>query len=389
MSAPYQKSPLGGDASHSPRILRAVMSSAPAPSATTVARLLVGLVLVGAGVLLYRAFLVLPQFRVFALTLVSLVLEALPYLLLGSLAAALVGTILPAGRLAALAPRLGLFGIPLAALAGIAAPVCECAIVPTVARLREKGLSLPYAVTILVAVPLINPVVLLSTMAAFRGRPALVIARFVGGYLVAIIVGLVFWLVERAEQRAVPHGAGAAPAGGSRARTPAPAAKLVIAEAAVTHPRAKLAEPDAAPSATARAPFGARALEVAHGTLEEFLEVARFFVVGALLASLVQAVVPAAWFAGLAGSLLAATLVMIALAWLLSVCSEADAFIGKAFLPLMPAPAIIAFLVFGPMLDLKNTVMLAHVLPARSIALLTLVLLVSVTALALVLGVIW
>jgi uncharacterized membrane protein YraQ (UPF0718 family) len=160
--------------------------------ARTISRAFVTVALVAIALQLYRTFLLLPAFRTFALTVVSLCLEALPFLLLGSLAATLVRSFIPAGFLAGLARRVGPMGIPLAALTGLVAPVCECAIVPTVRGLREKGLPLPFAITVLVSVPIINPVVIASTIAAFPGRTELVLARFVGGYVVAVVTGLAF-----------------------------------------------------------------------------------------------------------------------------------------------------------------------------------------------------
>jgi uncharacterized membrane protein YraQ (UPF0718 family) len=319
-------------------------------------RIFLAVVVLVVGTLVYRSFLTLAAFRVWAVIVVSLILEALPFLVLGSAAAAFVHILVPAGRLPALARRLGPLGIPLAALSGIVAPVCECAIVPTVSSLRARGLPLAHTLTLLVAVPLLNPVVLLSTLAAFPGRPDLVAARFGGGFVVAVTVGALVSIRERRVAPAEPSAAAGSP--------------LTI-------------EPWSAPSLRPDIPaFAAHALA-------EFLTVAGYFTVGALLASLVQVAVPPDAFARLGGLPLVATLGMIALAWLLSVCSEADAFIGKAFLPLVPASAVIAFLVFGPMLDLKNTIMLRRLLTGRQILALALLLVTLVTLLAAGLQVLW
>ncbi len=319
-----------------------------------IAKLSITVAFLGIAVQLYRLFIELSRFRAFAATVVSLSLEALPFLILGSVAAAAVRVFAPGDALRRIARRMGPAGIPIAALTGIVAPVCECAIVPTVAGLRDRGLPLPYAVTVLTAVPLFNPIVLASTIAAFPGRPELVAARFGGGFAVAILTGLVFYVVETAR-------------GGN------------AADAAPVDPITK----------SVRIPLSRRIAALAGDALDEFLEVTRYFMVGVLLSSLVQVMVPVDFFATLGSSALLAGLAMIALAFILSVCSEADAFIAKAFLPLLPASSVIAFLVFGPMLDLKNTAMLHRVMTGRHILTLAAALTTFVIALVFVLEALW
>ncbi|MFW5827931.1 MAG: permease [Alkalispirochaeta sp.] len=335
--------------------------------------MLISLPLLAIGVQLYRTFLYLASFRTFALTVVSLCLEALPFLLLGSFAAALVRSYLPAGLLARIARKLGPAGIPLATLSGLVAPVCECAIVPTVRGLREKGLPLPYAITILVSVPIINPVVIASTIAAFPGRADLVVARFLGGGAVAMITGFVFFAMY-GNRTDVPRPHTSRPHGGD-----APQKGHTHGHPHV-HPH---------PFDTLRVRRAHPVSDVVNATLHEFLEVTRYFVVGAILSSLLQVAVPPEAFTRLSSSLVVAALAMIALAFILSVCSEADAFLGKAFLPLMPAPAVIAFLVFGPMMDLKNAAMLRGVITGKQLAGLTALLTGLVVAMAAVLQGVW
>jgi uncharacterized membrane protein YraQ (UPF0718 family) len=326
-----------------------------------------GLALLAIGVQLYRTFLNLASFRTFALTVVSLCLEALPFLLLGSLAAALVRSYLPVGVLSRMARRLGPAGIPVAALSGLVAPVCECAIVPTVRGLRERGLPLPYAITVLVSVPIINPVVIASTIAAFPGRAELVWARFLGGAAVAVITGFVFFAIY-----------------GTREEAPRPASGAGNSHVETAHHQSHHHHMDPLTVSPAH-PLG----DIVHATLHEFLEVSRYFVTGALLSSLLQVAVPPETFTRLGSSLVVAVLAMITLAFVLSVCSEADAFLGKAFLPLMPAPAVIAFLVFGPMMDLKNAAMLRSVITGKQLIGLTTLLTVLVVAMGAVLQGVW
>jgi uncharacterized protein len=359
-------------------LIRAIVAAV----ARTISRVFIAIALLAIGLQLYRTFLLLPSFRTFALTVVSLCLEALPFLLLGSLAATLVRTFIPAGFLARVARRVGPAGIPLAALSGLVAPVCECAIVPTVRGLREKGLPLPFAITVLVSVPIINPVVIASTIAAFPGRRELVLARFVGGFFVAVVTGVVFYAVSRGRERRVPEPTvtGATDPDSTMQEPHGHRTELAGGDREFDHHHHHHHDFDQ----IRPGPLG-----IVEGTLQEFLEVSRYFVVGAVLSSLLQVAVPAEHFTRLGSSLPVATLTMILLAFVLSVCSEADAFIGKAFLPLMPPAAVIAFLVFGPMMDLKNASMLRHVITGRQLLGLILLLTVLTMGLAVVLQGVW
>lgn len=316
------------------------------------------LTILGVGALLYRSFLVLPSFRLFAGILISLVLEALPYLTLGALVAATIHELVPTGWVARRLSRAGIAGIPIAALAGAVAPVCECAIVPTVHRLMQKGVPVSYAMTMLVAIPLLNPVVLLSTVAAFPGAPHLVLARFAGGYVVAIAVGFAFHATGGGRHSAwqLSHDSGSDSHNVVACHGGATADPRVRIDGIVQH------------------------------AVGEFVSISGYFIAGATLSSLVQATVPVDLFVRAGASQLVAIAVMILLAYLLSVCSEADAFIGKAFLPFFGPAGVTAFLIFGPMLDLKNTAMLSGVLSRRAIVLLATILTVSVTLVAIATG---
>jgi hypothetical protein len=119
---------------------------------------------------------------------------------------------------------------------------------------------------------------------------------------------------------------------------------------------------------------------------QEFVEILAIFSLGALLSSLMQVLLPVSWLSLFQDRLLLSILLMIAFAFLLSVCSEADAFIAKAFVPIMPMGGVVAFLVFGPMLDLKNVLLLRRVVSRTELALLAGTLLTTVTILGVVYG---
>ena len=318
-----------------------------------VGRIGFSLVIAAVYALVARSFAAIPAFTSFAAIFLSIVLEGFPFILLGSLVGSTVETLLPPDRIAATSRKFGVLGIPVAALAGIAMPLCECAIVPTMRSLRTKGMSLPQAITFMIGVPLLNPIVLASTIAAFPRRPDIVAARFGGGLIVVPLVGFIFFLWDL---RRAPRG---------------DAPPVLETPQVAERPRTNVKD---------------ALLSILHHATEQFVEILAVFSIGALLSSLMQVVLPFSWLNLFQDRLLLSILLMIAFAFLLSVCSEADAFIAKAFVPIMPVSSVLAFLVFGPMLDLKNVLLLRRVVSRSELALLTIALLVSVTTLGWVYG---
>lgn len=248
----------------------------------------------------------------------SLVIQALPFVLLGALASAAIEVFVPIRTLERLAQLPQPLQLPAAGLAGVAFPICECGSVPVARRLAAKGLSPAAAVTFMLAAPVVNPVVIASTFVAFRGRSALwtmVLGRFGLGLLVAVVVG---WVIgER-----------------SRDQLLRPRADDVAAEPIELGP----------PEPRWRSFF------VHLGG--DFLFMGRFLLLGATIAAVVQTFLPASLIDGVARIPVLSLLMMMGLAFVLSLCSESDAFIAASFTPFGPA-AQLAFLVFGPMVDFK------------------------------------
>jgi uncharacterized membrane protein YraQ (UPF0718 family) len=249
----------------------------------------------------------------------SLLIQALPFVLLGALASAAIEVLVPIGALERLADLPKPLQLPAAGLAGIAFPICECGSVPVARRLASKGLSPSAAITFMLAAPVVNPVVIASTFVAFRARSSLwtmVLGRFWIGLLVAIAVG---WVI------------------GERTKT----------DLLRTRPDDG---PSAQPIELGPPEPRWRSFFVHLGN--DFLFMGRFLLLGATIAALVQTFLPASVIDGVARVPVVNLLVMMGLALVLSLCSESDAFIAASFAQFGPA-AQLAFLVFGPMVDLK------------------------------------
>jgi hypothetical protein len=256
--------------------------------------------------------------QAFLIVFGSLVVQAMPFVLLGALASAAIEVFVPVNALERVAGLPRPLRLPAAALAGVAFPICECGSVPIARRLAVRGLTPSAAVTFMLAAPVLNPVVIASTFVAYRARSSLwtmVIGRFALGMLVAIVVG---WVL------------------GSRS-------KDEVLRPRSEEARAVLVEPG---------PPEARWRRFFLHTGNDFLFMGRYLLVGAAAAAMVQTFLPASFVSKVAGTPVLDIAVMMALATVLSLCSESDAFVAASFVQFGPA-AQLAFLVSGPMIDLK------------------------------------
>lgn len=249
----------------------------------------------------------------------SLLIQALPFVLIGAFASAAIEVFVPPNALEKLAQLPRTLQLPAAGLAGMAFPLCECGSVPVARRLAAKGLMPSAAVTFMLAAPVVNPVVIASTFVAYRGRTSLwtmVGGRFLLGLLAAIAVG---WVI------------------GGRSKDE------------LLRPRADDAAHD---EHVAFGPPEARWRQFFVHMGIDFLFMGRYLVLGATVAGVVQTFLPQAIIGHVAGLPVVSILVMMALAAVLSLCSESDAFIAASFVQFTTS-AQLAFLVFGPMVDLK------------------------------------
>jgi uncharacterized protein len=247
----------------------------------------------------------------------SLLVEAMPFILLGATVSAAIEVMVPSSAFAKLGRLPRGLQLPAAAAAGMAFPVCECGSVPVARRLASKGLAPGAAITFMLAAPIVNPVVIASTFVAYRGRDTLwlmVIGRFVLGFLVAMTVG---WVIGALK--------------GSR--------ELL-----------RVSAEDVAAETIERAE--SRWRRFAGHLAGDVVFMARFLVIGAFIAAAVQTFVPQSVVDRVAGLPIISLVAMMLLAFLMSLCSESDAFVAASFVAFGPA-AQLAFLVSGPMIDMK------------------------------------
>jgi uncharacterized membrane protein YraQ (UPF0718 family) len=272
---------------------------------------------------------VLAPVQTFSTIFLGIFLEAAPFLLIGAVVAGFIEVFVDPGLASRLWPRRALPAALAGSLLGFVFPVCECGVVPVTRRLYGKGLPLPVGIGFLLAAPVVNPVVLFSTYAAFGWGPVLW-GRLLFTVLIATGVAALFGLAHPAEVlRSRPELLPASVSGpGERAwwrRVPA-----ALATAA-----------------------------------DDFLDMARYLVVGSLLAATMQTLVPQATLLAIGSGPVVSVAVLMALAFVLSVCSTVDAFLALSFVRTFTTGSILAFLVFGPMVDIKSSLMFLGVFRPR------------------------
>jgi uncharacterized protein len=243
---------------------------------------------------------------------VAITIQALPFLVFGVVLSGAIAAFLPMHWLSNALPSNPNLAVPVAGLAGMALPGCECGAVPIAGRLVARGAAPPAALTFLLSAPAINPVVLVATAVAFPGRPAMVAARFSASLATAVIVGLIWTRIGK-------------DAWVARARRHTPSAEGRWAAFA----------------------------ETAH---HDFLHTGGFLVVGGIAAATLQTVVPRSVLDSVAASGVLAIAVMGILAVVLAICSEADAFVAAGLFQFSLTSRLV-FLVVGPAVDIKLVAM--------------------------------
>lgn len=275
-------------------------------------------------------------FSNFTTRFLGLFIEAVPFLLLGVFVSGLLEVYVTREDIVRWIPRNPILATTAGVFMGFIFPVCECGVVPVARRLFSKGLSMAVGVAFLLAAPVMNPIVLVSTYIAFSHAPngtEIIILRFVITAIVALIVGLIFALSAQPHQVLRPLSLG----------------DLKPADPAMVNRRLSLSE------------GFYRSMRV---SVNDFFEMGRFLVIGSLLAAAMQTFISQNTLQALGEGPLVSVLVMQALAFLLSVCSTVDSFLALSFTTFSTG-SILAFLSFGPMVDIKSMLMFFGVFKPR------------------------
>ncbi len=251
---------------------------------------------------------------------VSVLVQAVPFLVFGVVLSAVIAVYVPRSFWARALPRHPALAVPAASAAGVVLPGCECGSVPIAGSLIRRGVTPAAALAFLLAAPAINPIVLTATAVAFPNDPEMVVARGLASLVVAMVIGWLWLRLGRADWIRLPH------------------------------------RPDLEDDSRGRAFWASVRHDVMHA--------GGFLVIGAAAAATINVVVPERWLQTLAAEPVLSVLALAVLAVLLSICSEADAFVA-ASLSQFSLTSRLVFLVVGPMVDLKLIAMQTGVFGRR------------------------
>lgn len=269
---------------------------------------------------------VLQWFAIF----ISIIIEALPFVLLGTILSGVIEVFITPDIVNKFLPKNKFLRVLFGTFVGFVFPSCECGIIPIINRFLEKKVPSYTAVPFLATAPIINPIVLFATYSAFGNSIRFLILRFVGATIVAIALGVMLaFLVDD---------------------------NILKEDAKPTHFH------DYSDKKWYQKIF----LALAHA-IDEFFDTGRYLVFGTLIASAMQIYLPTRVLTTIGHSPITAILVMMLLAFILSLCSEADAFIGASLLSTFGIAPVMAFLLIGPMIDIKNLMMMVNSFKTRFI----------------------
>lgn len=263
----------------------------------------------------------------FSIVFSSIVIEALPFILIGAVLASFMQVYISNNIFNKIISKNKLLGSIQAGIIGVFLPVCECATVPITKGLLNKKVPLNVAITYMLAAPIVNPLVILSTYYAFDGNIKIVLLRVGVGFFIAVIAGLLMLCLSGENNIFIDNGEGELQG------------KCLCGCSEIDDNSSK-------------------PIRLLKHTSLEFYEIGKYFIVGATLASIFQTFVPRDIIFYFENSAVLSIIILMAFSFLISLCSEADAFVASTFMNRFSLGSITGFLIIGPMIDLKNTIML-------------------------------
>lgn len=326
----------------------------------------------------------------------SLLVEALPFLLLGVLFSSVLLWLVDERKLLSLVPTHPLLGALFGSLVGFLFPVCECGNVPVARRFLIQGIPASAAIGFLFAAPTINPIVIWSTWIAFRGQPEIVFLRVLLSLIIATLLGWVFSFQKDLRPIVQPTIARLLPPPRMNDKKTAEADEsspllqpgtylLGSAEQPVRlesipfwqtgqglgKPDKKTSKPEKRPKQNWRSLFLRPSKErlglMVENMVQELRELGGVLVIGSAIAAIIQVAVPREIILSLGHGPVSSILAMLLLGGIVSICSTVDAFFALSFAATFTSGSLLAFLVFGPMIDIKTVGLMLSVFKPRAV----------------------
>ena len=287
---------------------------------------------------------------------ISIFFESLPFLLLGALISSIIERYISNETMAKLIPKNIILGSIVGTFLGFFLPACDCAVIPVSKRLVKKKVPINVAVSFMLASPIINPVVLLSTYYAFyRTNPSIFWLRLILGIVISLVIGIIMGLIFKKnviknsllddEEHECCNCHKHEHSHCHHAEVESDFADLIDDEEdkEVEHLRRS---------------FKNDILFILKHTAYDAFEVIKYLMFGAMIASFVQILMPQTAIKMFSNNQVLSIIVLMLFAYLLSLCSTSDSFVGKSLLSSFSNAGIMAYLLLGPMIDIKNTIVL-------------------------------
>lgn len=287
------------------------------------------------------------MFQAFSTIAVSIFLEGLFFLLIGVIISSVIDVFISEETIRKFIPTNKFLALLSASLLGLIFPICECGIVPVIHRLLKKGVPLYLCITLLFSSPIVNIVVILSTYFAFRGHLMIVVLRIAGGFLISIVTGFVISISFKKEE--------------VMNSTAASINHISCGCSHDTHHCSDHIIPETGSVLYTNNRFFAKTGKIIGHAIDEFFETSKYFIFGILITSILQTIIPNQYYIQFGHNFPFSNIFMIFLPYVLSVCSNTDAFIARSFFNQFNASSLLCFMIFGAMFDIKTTIMLKKI----------------------------
>ncbi|MBD2679997.1 MULTISPECIES: permease [Nostoc] len=315
----------------------------------------------------------------------SLLVEAMPFLLLGVLFSSLLLFFVDERKLVEKMPTNPLLGALVGSLIGFLFPVCECGNVPVARRFLIQGVPTPVAIGFLLAAPTINPVVIWATWTAFRDQPEIVVLRVVFSLLIATIIGFVFSfqkdlnpIVQPAIARYMKYNPPAPPetkrrGKGYQIQQESTVPNILQSGTYILGGKAGIPlriDPNSIPPtiiSTPNKPLADKLRLVIDNSVQELRELGGVMVIGSAIAAAIQVLAPRELILSLGAGPISSIVVMLILAVVVSICSTVDSFFALSFASTFSSGSLLAFLVFGPMIDIKGVGLMLSIFKPKTV----------------------
>jgi uncharacterized protein len=265
---------------------------------------------------------------------ISVLIESLPFVMLGIGLSVAVQLWVPQWVLFRMLPKTPILRRAALSCLGVMLPVCECGNVPLARGLVVRGVAVPDAITFLLAAPILNPITIVVTYQAFGFSNGILFWRVLGGFLIANLVGWLFSRHSRPEDLLTPQ----------------------FQDSCKVHSHSHGQDK------------GVQALRMFGAEASVMLPA---LVVGCAVAGFIQVAVSRDLLLTLGQNPVWSVLALMGLAFVIAICSTVDAFFVLSLGSLFTPGAVVAFLVFGPMIDIKMLALLRTTFTASTLVLLT------------------